>query len=151
MGDEKLLTVIREFLRYSFSAISDDYSRLTPREKTICSKEEFDRLTRWSKGEGGLSNAEPAGRPWLVTIDTDISGERADDNDGWAIVNANDIMSAASKAALVFRANGISPGKHLLVYDWMIQSQSSFTTMEDEDDFSVLDVFSDNGTSVTLP
>lgn len=41
------IELIRKFLKYSFSAIKYNYDLLTPGEKRLCSRAEFNALADW--------------------------------------------------------------------------------------------------------
>lgn len=39
----------KKFLKYAFDDIDFDYDKLTPRERSICTREEFEKLVDWAR------------------------------------------------------------------------------------------------------
>jgi hypothetical protein len=47
----ELIPIALAFLRYSFFPIGYDWHGLTPAEKALCTKEQFERLCDWAREE----------------------------------------------------------------------------------------------------
>lgn len=46
---EIVATVVKKLLNYSFEQINWEYEELTPSERSLCSREEFEELVAWYK------------------------------------------------------------------------------------------------------
>lgn len=47
------ISVAREFLRYSLDDVGYEYDSLTPAERRLCSREDFDHMVKWFRLEQG--------------------------------------------------------------------------------------------------
>jgi hypothetical protein len=46
---DRISAVTKKFLKYSFEEIDFTYEQLTPEEKSLCTKDEFEELVKWLK------------------------------------------------------------------------------------------------------
>lgn len=49
MLDTDQLDIVAQFLAYSFKGAQWDYDQLTAKERTFCTRAQFNALTRWVK------------------------------------------------------------------------------------------------------